>query len=121
MTNNHFNEETTKASLLSSLRLREGYTLRKKETFEYQTPHRIYDVELFEHADGTYHAIGIPRDTDKVVVYGSSVMSSAKYALQNLIDKITRDGVDVLFGGDEPSTDEDVYADDDDDEMDSDE
>jgi hypothetical protein len=83
---------------MAQLRMPEGCNIRRKETFEYVTPHYTYNVELFQNADNTWYAIAVPRDSDRLVVYGSSVLSSAQLALQSLIDKIKREGMQQLFG-----------------------
>lgn len=59
----------------------------------------MYDIELYENTDATFYAIGVPRDTERVVVYGSSVVSSRQVALQSLLDKIAREGMSQLFAG----------------------
>ncbi len=82
----------------SNVRVPEGCSLRRKELYEYTTPNNVYDVELYENADGTFYAIGIPRDGHRLVVYGSNIVQSGEMALQILVDKIRREGVDVLFG-----------------------
>ncbi|GMA49429.1 hypothetical protein GCM10025857_07860 [Alicyclobacillus contaminans] len=78
---------------LSALRLPDGCVMRRKELYEYVTPEYIYDVELYEQADGTFYAVGLPRGSQRVVIYGSSVLPSAEQALQQLVDKIQRDGM----------------------------
>lgn len=93
---------TDMADLMANLRIPDECALRRKETFEYITPGYSYNVELYQNSDGTWYAIGIPRDSERMVVYGSSVLSSAKLAMQNLIDKIKREGMDQLFGEPQP-------------------
>lgn len=66
-------------------------SLYRTETFEYRTPLGTYDIELFEQQDGQFYAIGLPRYEERVVVYGSNVVSSASLALASLIEKIERD------------------------------
>ncbi|QSO49165.1 hypothetical protein [Alicyclobacillus mengziensis] len=90
------------AAVMAQLRMPEGCNIRRKETFEYLTPHYTYNIELFQNADNTWYAIAIPRDSDRLVVYGSSVLSSAHLALQSLLDKIQREGMHQLFGNPEP-------------------
>lgn len=90
------------AVVMAQLRMPEGCNIRRKETFEYLTPQYIYNIELFQNADNTWYAIAIPRDSDRLVVYGSSVLSSAQLALQSLLDKIKREGMHQLFGAPEP-------------------
>jgi len=94
------------------LRLPEGCNLKRKETYEYTTPDYTYDVDLYENTDGTFYSIGVPRDSERLVVYGSNMMPSAERALQILVDKIKREGMDTLFSspadaptGDEPEQD----------------
>jgi hypothetical protein len=82
----------------SRVRIPEGCMLKRKQLFEYTTPHHVYDIELFEQQDGTFYAIGLPRDEERWVVYGSNIVDTAEQALQILVDKIQREGVDVLFG-----------------------
>lgn len=93
--------------VMASLRIPDKCTLRRKETFEYVTPGYLYDVDLFQNADNTWYSIAVPRDSDRLVVYGSSELPSAKLALQALVDKIKREGMDQLFGGAAPEEDED--------------
>jgi hypothetical protein len=81
----------------------DGCSLRKKEQYEYTTPNNVYNVELFENSDGTYYAIGVPRDSERLIVYGSNISPSAEQALQVLVDKILRDGAMI---GEETETEE---------------
>jgi hypothetical protein len=90
----------------AKVRVPEGCSLKRKELFEYTTADNVYDVELFESADGTYYAIGVPRDGERLVVYGSNVVPSAEMALQIVVDKIRREGVHVLFGQPDQSDDD---------------
>ncbi|MCL6548755.1 MAG: hypothetical protein K6T30_07575 [Alicyclobacillus sp.] len=76
--------------LFADVRLPDGCTLRRKHTFEYTTPDSLYDIELFENTDGTWYAIGVPRE-GPLVVYGSNVVGDAVMALQVVIDKIRRE------------------------------
>jgi hypothetical protein len=68
-----------------------GCTLRRKQVFEYTTPEQTYRVELFENPDGTCYAIGVPEDSERLIVYGSNVVDSPELALRILIDKIRRE------------------------------
>jgi hypothetical protein len=101
--------ETTKVNF-AKVRVPEGCSLKRKEFYEYTTANNVYDVELYENADGTFYAIGVPREGHRLVVYGSNVVPSGEMALQILVDKIRREGVDVLFGqsdeGDAPAAPE---------------
>jgi hypothetical protein len=97
-------------SMLGQLRLPQGAKLAKKELFEYVTPDNIYDIELYTQLDGNCYAIGLPREGEKLIVYGSSVVPAPEVAIQNVIDKITRD---LMFSQSGP------VSDDEDDETDS--
>ncbi|MCL6597116.1 MAG: hypothetical protein K6T81_00060 [Alicyclobacillus macrosporangiidus] len=68
-----------------------GCTLRRKQVFEYTTPEQMYRVELFENPDGTCYAIGVPEDSERLIVYGSNVVDSPELALRILVDKIRRE------------------------------
>jgi hypothetical protein len=74
-----------------SVSLPAGHQLRRKELYEYTTQDNVYDVELFENQDGTFYAIGLPREGERLVVYGTNVLPSAHLALKALIDKIGRE------------------------------
>jgi len=76
-----------------SIRTPEGCILRRKETLEYTTAYNIYDVELYENQDGTYYAVGVPRE-GKFIVYGSPIVETALTAVQTVIDKIKREGLE---------------------------
>ncbi|MCL6625455.1 MAG: hypothetical protein K6T68_02570 [Alicyclobacillus shizuokensis] len=73
-----------------SVTVPENTFLRRKESYEYTTADNIYDIELFANQDGTYYAIGVPREGGRLVVYGSRELPSAQEALQELLDKIHR-------------------------------
>ncbi|MCL6453595.1 MAG: hypothetical protein K6T78_08215 [Alicyclobacillus sp.] len=90
-------------AFFSHLRVGPESVLRRKELYEYVTPEALYDVELYENSDGTYYAVAVPRDVERIVVYGSSVCSTAAAAMQSVMDKIHREGVGALFGGPTPS------------------
>lgn len=77
--------------------LTEGSFLRKKELYEYTTPDNVYDVELYMNQDGTCYAIGIPREGERLIVYGTNVVPSADLALKQLLQKIERQGFDRDF------------------------
>jgi hypothetical protein len=77
----------------ASVEIKEGNFLRKKELFEYTTPANIYDIELFQNQDNTFYAIGVPRE-GRIVVYGSAIVDDSRSALQTVIDKIHREGMD---------------------------
>ncbi|MCL6631578.1 MAG: hypothetical protein K6T63_03020 [Alicyclobacillus herbarius] len=71
-----------------SVSVPQGTFLRQKLLYEYTTADNIYDVELFVNQDDTYYAIAVPRESERLVVYGSRVLPSAEEALQELIHKI---------------------------------
>lgn len=98
-------DESAPKSNFENVRVPEGGILKRKEMYEYTTPTNVYDIELFEHQDGTFYAIGIPREGHRLVVYGSNIVDDREMALTILVDKIRREGVDVLFH-DEPHDDE---------------
>jgi hypothetical protein len=83
---------SSESSGLSQIQTPSGCTLRRKEQYEYVTPNNVYNVELFENQDGTFYAVGVPRDSQRLIVYGSSIVSSRQHALQMLVDKIQREG-----------------------------
>lgn len=86
-----------------TVKLPEGSRLRKKETFEYITPNHIFDVELFENQDGSFYSIGIPREAERLMVFGTRETTSAHTALQALVDKIRREENLIDPSGDETS------------------
>jgi hypothetical protein len=105
-------QPTDMGTVMASLRIPQKCHLRRKEQFEYITQGYLYDVDLFQNADGTWYSIAVPRDSERLVVYGSSELPSAKLALQSLIDKIKREGMDQLFGdGQLEAEDEDEFED----------
>jgi hypothetical protein len=65
-----------------------GHQLRRKEQYEYTTPEAVYDIEVFEGTDGTWYAVGVPREGDKLVVYGSPVVDSRSEAIGHVLAKI---------------------------------
>jgi hypothetical protein len=69
----------------------EGGKLVKKELYEYQAEKGDYDIELFETMDGQFYAIGIPRDDERLIVYGSNITASKALALSIVMDKIERE------------------------------
>ncbi|ADG05257.1 hypothetical protein [Kyrpidia tusciae] len=77
----------------TSVELPPDARLLRKETFTLQMEQQDYDIELFETMEGEYYAMGTPRATDKIIVYGSPVVPDAALALQIVIDKIQRDQV----------------------------
>ncbi|MBX6394775.1 MAG: hypothetical protein IRY98_03470 [Alicyclobacillaceae bacterium] len=76
-----------------SVEIPSGSTLLRKESFAYQADHGEYDIELFETPAGEFYAVGTPRFSDKIIVYGSPVVQHAGTALQIVIEKIERDRV----------------------------
>lgn len=78
---------------LSKLNVPNGCFFRKKESFEYTTGYNVYDVELFTNQDGTCYAVGVPQ-SGRLIVYGSPVMSKPNEAIQTVIDKIHREGLE---------------------------
>lgn len=97
-------ESKQQESLLTSLKTGDGCVIRRKEIYEYVTPDSMYDIELYENTDETFYAIGVPRGAERVVVYGSSIVSSRRVALQSLLDKIGREGIQQLFGQERSDT-----------------
>lgn len=77
--------------------VKEGTFLRKKEFYEYTTPDNVYDIELYINQNGTCYAIGIPRDGEKLIVYGTNEVKNAETALKQLFQKIERQGFDRGF------------------------
>lgn len=85
----------------------EGCILRRKELYEYITPDNAYDVELYENSDGTFYAIGLPRDGERVIVYGSNVMDTADEAMHILVDKIRRESTIFIAKDEAQATERD--------------
>ncbi|PWK11331.1 hypothetical protein [Tumebacillus permanentifrigoris] len=69
----------------------EGGTLLRKETYEYQTEKGDYDIEVFENMKGEFYAIGVPRDDERLIIYGSNITTSRALALSVVLDKIERE------------------------------
>lgn len=89
-----------------SVRLPEGCALVRKHSFEYTTAANLYDLALYEHQDGSWHAIALPRGGSRVIIYGSNVVDTAQMAIQVVVDKIRREGLEAW---DEPTvTEEDA-------------
>ncbi len=88
---------TNPASAFSNIPVPPGCTLKRKETYEYTTPHAAYHVDLYENPDGTFYAIAVPEDSEKLIVYGTPNFISQEKALFSLVDKIRREGVERLF------------------------
>lgn len=76
-----------------NIRIPESSRLTKKELFEYTTVHYIYDVEIHTDSNGTCYAIAVPRE-GKMIIYGSPMVSSPEEALQIVIDKIHKEGLE---------------------------
>lgn len=81
------------ADWFEKLQVLEGCVLRHKQTFEYTTPYHTYDVELFTDTTGACYAVGVPRE-GRLIVYGSPIMSDPAAAVQTVIDKIRREGLE---------------------------
>jgi uncharacterized protein YpmB len=97
-------------SPFSRVKTPDGCTLRRKEQYEYVTPRNVYHVELFENQDGTFYAVGVPKDSNRLIVYGSNTAPSPEQALQVLVDKIQREGAMLGEEADADSAlDEDAY------------
>ena len=73
------------------LKLQEGAELLRKEYFLYRVADEEYDIELFESHKGEYYAIGVPAHSDKLMIYGSSVVDDPVKAIQQTLRKINRD------------------------------
>lgn len=82
-----------KESTWHQIELPEGSQLVRKELFEYTSEKGDYTIELFENRKGEFYAIGTPRHSDKLIIYGSPVMAEAIMALQTVIEKIEREGM----------------------------
>lgn len=86
-------------------------TLRIKESFEYTTPVNLYDLTAYGNQDGSWYAIALPRDGERVIIYGSNVMPTAQMAIQVVVDKIHREGLEGWSPGEEEDeADEDSDA-----------
>ena len=73
------------------LKLQEGTELLHKEQFIYRIANAEYTIELFESHNGEYYAIGVPVHTDRLLIYGSSIVNDPRKALDQTIRKINRD------------------------------
>ena len=73
------------------LKLQEGTELLRKEQFIYRIANAEYTIELFESPNEEYYAIGVPAHTDKLMIYGSSIVNDPRKALDQTIHKINRD------------------------------
>jgi hypothetical protein len=69
-----------------------GAQLLRKEVFEYASDQGEFIIELFENANGEFYAIGTPRHSDKLIIYGSPTVSDSFLAMQTVIEKIEREG-----------------------------
>lgn len=76
-----------------SVAVPEGCTLRRKEQFDYTTLYNQYAIELFFNQDGTCYAVAVP-NSGRLIVYGSSIVKDPQQALQMVIDKIEREGLE---------------------------
>jgi len=74
-----------------TVQLPENAELLRKELFDYSTETGRYQIELFETTTGTFYAIATPKDSDRLIVFGSPVVDDRFTALQTVIEKITRD------------------------------
>ena len=74
-----------------TLNLHEGAELFRKEQFLYHIADQDYTIELFESIKGEYYAIGLPANSDKLMIYGSSIVNDPVKALQQTLRKIDRD------------------------------
>ncbi|KEO81654.1 hypothetical protein [Tumebacillus flagellatus] len=69
----------------------EGGKLLRKESYEYQTDKGDFDIEVFENMKGEFYAIAVPRDDERLVIYGSNVTTSRALALSVVMEKIERE------------------------------
>ncbi|MCX7572151.1 hypothetical protein OS242_19695 [Tumebacillus sp. DT12] len=69
----------------------EGGTLLRKETYEYQNAKGDYSIEVYENLKGEFYAIGIPKDDERLIIYGSNITTSRAMALSTVMDKIERE------------------------------
>jgi hypothetical protein len=69
----------------------EGGTLVRKEMFEYTNDKGEYQIEVFENMKGEFWAIAVPRDDERLIIYGSNITSTRAMALSIVLDKIERD------------------------------
>ena len=74
-----------------TLKLREGAELFRKEQYLYRIAEQDYTIELFESIKGEYYAIGVPANSDTLMIYGSSIVTDPIKALHQAIRKIDRD------------------------------
>ncbi|HEU4963813.1 MAG TPA: hypothetical protein VFV52_08170 [Bacilli bacterium] len=68
-----------------------GGTLLKKELYEYHTQKGEYQIELFERMNGECYAIAVPKDDERLIVFGSNITTSKALALSVVMEKIERD------------------------------
>jgi hypothetical protein len=70
----------------------EGGTLLRKEIYEYHNEKGEYVIELFEKIDGQCYAIGVPKEDERLIIFGSNITATRAMALSIVIDKIEREG-----------------------------
>lgn len=73
------------------IKLPEGSRLRRKEVFEYTTPTHTFDVEMYESQEPTWYAIAVPREAERLMVFGTRELNTPEAAMKSLIDKIRRE------------------------------
>lgn len=69
----------------------EGGALVRKELFEYSTEKGCFDIELYETLKGEFYAIGVPKDDERMIIYGSNITATRAMALSVVMDKIERE------------------------------
>ncbi len=86
-----------------TIKLREGAELLRKEQYLYRIADQEFTIELFETSKDEYYAIGVPVNTDKLMIYGSSIVNDPVKALNQTIRKIDRDAenLDILQIGED--------------------
>lgn len=86
--------KTSDAAEWRNVEVPDGCTLRHKQLFEYTTQANVYDLELYENQGGTWYAIAIPREGERLIIYGSNEVPTAQMAIQIVVDKIKREGLE---------------------------
>lgn len=75
----------------NKVKLPEGTELLRKESFQFRVLDEEFNIELFESLTGEYYAIGTQVDSDRLVIYGSAIVSDPVKALEQTMHKITRE------------------------------
>ncbi|PWI58925.1 hypothetical protein [Sulfoacidibacillus thermotolerans] len=91
------------SSSWKSIPLREDAELLRKEVYHYQLGGDLFQIELFETQGSEFYAIGTPSHSDRLYIYGSTVVKDPAVALEQAIKKINRehDHTEIQFVGED--------------------